>query len=464
MQLISRPCGRRYGHRCHGECRGKDTSKSGDSSPRGHRATHASTAETWLQGSPPPSRRSPVRQDPATREGPVVGRSSRMCQAREPERRESRVSTPTFHECAPPHPEPVDVGQHRTQFFVDTHHVGELRILLLEDFASPKNRLLPLDAAISGKVEGFARQPGTCRPTSCKWALTQRCPGWVPFQVQIEPRILLGIEPRLGGHEHQRRVGRCHKLESDVGCKRGPKVPQRSKYRALPAWMKMALHLVEQHDYFAGWFRASQLRSDSVLTPGPGQHVRERDDSPYAGRRVNDRHLASVVGLDRWNVARIVDRQTQGPSRPEHMTGPRLRRQRPQDRSHAFSVVVVSVDPLGPVVQQPVAHGNRASIGSAVKPVPDLRLGEHVRRTLLVRSGLSWLSPVVPSVVPHRERSVCVRVDHKPPKCGIARFFQSPRLVGSRKRRFVFGVLDVTAETFPKAISNGRSSSPMWSG
>ena len=120
--------------------------------------------------------------------------------------------------------------------------------------------------------------------------------------------------------------------------------------------------------------------------------------------------MAGVSRHDGRDIARIVDRHAHGRSRLDRVHGLLPWRQRPQGRSHASGVVIVGLNPPRPVVQQPVAHRNRAPVHGVVQPVPYFRLREYICRSTHPKAGITRLIPVVPSRIPHREGSVRVRV------------------------------------------------------
>ena len=82
---------------------------------------------------------------------------------------------------------------------------------------------------------------------------------WLAFELQVEPRIALRIEPRLRGGEHEGGMGGGDELQTDPGVEDGTKVPESREYRTLPSWMKVALHLVKQHDCAVGGMIAAQV-------------------------------------------------------------------------------------------------------------------------------------------------------------------------------------------------------------
>ena len=220
---------------------------------------------------------------------------------------------------------------------------------------------------------------------------------------------------------------RDHELEVDVIYQHGSESTHRTQNRTLPSRVEMTLHLIDKHDQLPGGLVTAQIRGDLVLAPGPGQHVGERDDPADARRCVNDWHLAGVWRLDGRNVARIVDGQTHGQTGRDCMafgrlTGSCWRGQLEQGQSHAYGVLVLGLDPPGPVVQQAVADRGQAPVHGIPEPVPYLRFGEHIRRPTLLGSDITGLAPIVPGGIPHRERAVGVRVDDYPGKRGASGF------------------------------------------
>ena len=199
----------------------------------------------------------------------------------------------------------------------------------------------------------------------------------------------------------------------------------------------MAFHLIDKHDELAGGMITTKLRCDPVFTPGPGQHVGERCNSPYAGGCVNDRYLARVVGLDGRNVARIVDGETLRQTGRNLMAFGRLaefrrRRQLEQSRCHAQGVLVLGLDPPGPIVQQAVADRSQAPVYGIPEPVPNFRFGEHVCRPTLLGGDVAGFAPIVPGGVPHRERAVGVCV-HDDTGKGWAARLADPALLTPRE-------------------------------
>ena len=100
-----------------------------------------------------------------------------------------------------PYPEAIDVRQCRAQIGVGDHDI-------LSDASLSENRLSPAESPVPPR--GSDRRDETLRSSAMNPPFHEACrfadavaPGEAPLQVQVEPRILFGIEPRLGRREHQ---------------------------------------------------------------------------------------------------------------------------------------------------------------------------------------------------------------------------------------------------------------------
>ena len=197
-----------YGRRCalryHEECRDRGTNKFDDSLSASPSRNAANTQEICWKESLLSHHRSAVRPISPKHAVPAASLPLRMYGVQTLERQESWHSTLILHERVPPHPESIDIGQHRTQFSVDVHYVLKLRLSLPENLSCVKNCLFCLQTAISCQIEGLTGQPCSHGAMRRIHALTYARARRISLQVQVKPRILLGIEPSFGGCKHQR--------------------------------------------------------------------------------------------------------------------------------------------------------------------------------------------------------------------------------------------------------------------
>ena len=235
-------------------------------------------------------------------------------------------------------------------------------------------------------------------------------PRRVAVEIEIEPSVLPRIEPGFGGRQNQRRMRGRDQLHLGAVEQFLADVPQRLEHRPLPPGVQMALHFVEEHDDLADDLLAKAFRRDPVLAPGPGQDVGERGHPANPGRRVQDRHGAGIARPDGRYVSCVVERQPHGRARLDPVIAAPVRGQGAQGLRHGLRLGVPGLDPARPVMQQPVAERNLPPVHDDLETVPDLGLREHVRGTALRVDQVRKRWPVVTNGVPHRKRTVGVRI------------------------------------------------------
>ena len=98
------------------------------------------------------------------------------------------------------------------------HYFVKFRFRLLQECSRTKDRLLGLDAAPIGcQVEGLARQPVPGTAVRRVLASLQAYPWRHIDQIEVEPCVFFGVEPRFSGPEHERGMSGCHKLKYSAG-------------------------------------------------------------------------------------------------------------------------------------------------------------------------------------------------------------------------------------------------------
>ncbi len=201
-------------------------------------------------------------------------------------------------------------------------HVSEPGARLSQQRPRAKDRLLSFDAAAVGReVERLAREPVAGCAMRGVGALSKLDRRGLALQIEVEPGVFLRVEPRLGGRQHQWRVRRHDELDTRVVMQDAEEFAQRLENHSLPAWMKMALHLVEEHRDLSGRFLSKLLRGQAMLAPGPGQHVGKSGHPTNARRRMKNGHGPRVLCFQRGDVARVVHGQPQRWPWLEHPLG-----------------------------------------------------------------------------------------------------------------------------------------------
>ena len=160
------------------------------------------------------------------------------------------------------------------------------RLGRLHELFGLDHRAFALQGARRLEIEGLAGEPVPYLAHGMVLALAQR--DGPPVEIEVEPRVVRGIEERLEGSEDERRVrGRDELHLGAVLAREGVHhLEQRRDDAALPLRVEVALDFVDEEDDLARRGVAPQLGALDVLLPRPGEQVRERDDAPHARRGV----------------------------------------------------------------------------------------------------------------------------------------------------------------------------------